>query len=536
MGIKRCPYCRALISDEDEFCKNCGTRLLFPEDEEMEEEIPGDKIIEDSRHQAEEDEKAGGKSKSGEVSRGEGSIQTETGDEFEESLAGGDEQEVILIDEEKASSQKKTAATGSLRSKKAQNKKTAADLLFSPTEESLPFPEGKEEKREETIVAGGKEENSGWTEKLENLKEEIFRTEGKGGNLSAASKQKAGPGLVTRMVDELQGETDERESSPEEKPGPGLVTQMISELQGEAGGEEPVQPEKQEPGPVTRMVNEIKKETATNKPVQTEETGPGLVTQLVQEIETERKRENKKAEEQKLKSSFSTNELEALGPTVEMGRRQIEDFFKVLDKKKKEGLDVDQTSSDESDNIPPWISDIKENSGELARSGQDESQQQEEVEEESLSRPTIGFPERVTRNRIELEKEESRELEMEIEEQGGEEETDFLYRSQTAPGLLEEDESQSVRASKLQTVVPLRAGDFIKAKVFDFLFVVLLWLLTVWLAARSMQVTVFKLLDVAATSLLIFLLILASIYFFLFYFFIGETLGDRLFRENEEGY
>ena len=37
MGIKRCPYCRALISDQDEFCKNCGTRLLFPEDEEIEE-------------------------------------------------------------------------------------------------------------------------------------------------------------------------------------------------------------------------------------------------------------------------------------------------------------------------------------------------------------------------------------------------------------------------------------------------------------------------------------------------------------------
>jgi hypothetical protein len=49
-----------------------------------------------------------------------------------------------------------------------------------------------------------------------------------------------------------------------------------------------------------------------------------------------------------------------------------------------------------------------------------------------------------------------------------------------------------------------------------------------------MQVTIFKLLGVAASSLLLFLLILVSVYFFLFYFFIGETLGDRLFRDSEE--
>ncbi|MDY0231291.1 MAG: zinc ribbon domain-containing protein, partial [Candidatus Saccharicenans sp.] len=42
MAIKRCPYCRALISDEDQYCKNCGTQLLFPEDEDLEEEIPGE--------------------------------------------------------------------------------------------------------------------------------------------------------------------------------------------------------------------------------------------------------------------------------------------------------------------------------------------------------------------------------------------------------------------------------------------------------------------------------------------------------------
>ncbi len=44
MAIRRCPYCRAIIEEDDQYCKNCGTQLLFPEDEQIEEDIPGDKI------------------------------------------------------------------------------------------------------------------------------------------------------------------------------------------------------------------------------------------------------------------------------------------------------------------------------------------------------------------------------------------------------------------------------------------------------------------------------------------------------------
>lgn len=44
MAIKKCPYCQAIIDETSELCNRCGTRLLFPEDELIEEEIPGDKI------------------------------------------------------------------------------------------------------------------------------------------------------------------------------------------------------------------------------------------------------------------------------------------------------------------------------------------------------------------------------------------------------------------------------------------------------------------------------------------------------------
>jgi hypothetical protein len=45
MAIRRCPYCKAMIDESLEYCSNCGTQLLFPEDEAIEEDIPGEKII-----------------------------------------------------------------------------------------------------------------------------------------------------------------------------------------------------------------------------------------------------------------------------------------------------------------------------------------------------------------------------------------------------------------------------------------------------------------------------------------------------------
>jgi hypothetical protein len=45
MAIRRCPYCKAIIDESQKYCNNCGTQLLFPEDELIEEDIPGEKIV-----------------------------------------------------------------------------------------------------------------------------------------------------------------------------------------------------------------------------------------------------------------------------------------------------------------------------------------------------------------------------------------------------------------------------------------------------------------------------------------------------------
>ena len=47
MAIRRCPYCKAIIDESQKYCNNCGTQLLFPQDEEIEEDIKGEKIRDD---------------------------------------------------------------------------------------------------------------------------------------------------------------------------------------------------------------------------------------------------------------------------------------------------------------------------------------------------------------------------------------------------------------------------------------------------------------------------------------------------------
>ena len=47
VAIRRCPYCKAIIDESQKYCNNCGTQLLFPEDESNEEPIKGEKILDE---------------------------------------------------------------------------------------------------------------------------------------------------------------------------------------------------------------------------------------------------------------------------------------------------------------------------------------------------------------------------------------------------------------------------------------------------------------------------------------------------------
>jgi hypothetical protein len=56
MAIRRCPYCKAIIDESQKYCNNCGTQLLFPEDESLEEDVKGEKIVDEDFKDADDDE------------------------------------------------------------------------------------------------------------------------------------------------------------------------------------------------------------------------------------------------------------------------------------------------------------------------------------------------------------------------------------------------------------------------------------------------------------------------------------------------
>jgi hypothetical protein len=93
MAIKRCPYCRAIIDEKDQYCNNCGTQLLFPEDADAEEEIKGEKIVdadvEDKDYEIPKPE-----------DQASGTAESAEEEELEEDEAEPEE-EVILVDENK---------------------------------------------------------------------------------------------------------------------------------------------------------------------------------------------------------------------------------------------------------------------------------------------------------------------------------------------------------------------------------------------------------------------------------------------------
>lgn len=481
MGIKRCPYCRSLISDQDQYCKNCGTQLLFPEDEEIEEEIPGDKIIEDDRDKEEKED----------LTEEELEEEQEEDEEAEAEEEEEEEAEIILVEEDSAALEE----TGSEElTSRTDRKIRAEDLIFSE-EEKLPFPgERTREIGQEEEIGGQKTEEY----LIEKLKKEVLS----GGESGPGQPAATGPGMVTRMVEQLV-----REQEKEEAPGQ--------------------KPTSDQPGVVTRMVEELglkeKRQAVESYEIEAEEDLPASAT-------------------------FQSAEL---------GRREVEDFLRVLEEKEKdhlkEKIESGKTEKVETGGVPSWVKEVKTASTEIL-AGTEEAREDREPEkmdsetdelwleeEETPTEPTMGFPEKLTRSELELTgpAEETPE-ELSIELKAEREETEWptteeiLKKTPVSPVVGTGLEARSQRAADGRTLPPLGFKNFVKAKIFDLLFLVMFWLVSIWISARSMQTTIFKLLGLASSGLLFYLLILIFFYFFLFYFFVGETLGDRLFREGEE--
>jgi hypothetical protein len=470
MAITRCPYCHAIIDENVKYCNNCGTQLLFTEDTDVEEEIPGEKIIdadtEEKDYTVEEPE---GESKPKEDRDLDEELEEEAGELALDKLVAEEAEdddlteEVILVDEIEA------VEAGAKDEPKEPGAKEITSEIMEPDEDEDEEDEDEEKKEKEEEKADEKGEEKE-AEKESGEKEEP--TENK--------EVQAEP--VT------EGTTDDKDrdkTEPAEETGPQPVTFDTQELEGigktvelskdnidkflevlakkEAEVEPPPKTVREPSGTLPPWASTMK-----GAPVFPDETGPV--------------------------GALDKGVVDTAAPAFE---EEVEIFPRRKD-------------SDSTIGLPERVSQsplpFEQGAAEEAEEVEEEEEEEEGTVEGAAREKMLPMagPVRPEKEAVRPVRESERR-EAEAEEEG------------------EEPEPRP----------PFSFSVFFKSKAFDVLFVGLFWLVALWLAANSMGATLFDILGSMSGSMLLLYVVFVFIYFFLFKFFLGETLGDRLFRERE---
>jgi len=417
MAIKRCPYCKAIIDEASGYCSNCGTQLLFPEDEFIEEKIPGDKIVE------------------------------------EEELPPGQPEE-IETDEER-------------------------------------LPEGK---KEEAGFKPGEKEKAADTEERE--KEEIERF------LESVKKERTGKlYFKTEELDEIpDARTKERKE----------IERFLSSLREEKARKAPAAPKEEIPPSPGEKREEALKSSEEKIPIGYPE-----------KIETDEQLPFKMKIEEKEKTGFKAAEVEKAPDAEAKEKEEIEGFLTSVKKERKEEVEIPEEKipptlgetaegTSKNEELPPWAERMKESTP--PEFAVDEEREREkpldlgkdfEEEEEEILGDELPMPEK------------------EVELHQGMEQIALPFGQE-----IEEKEEGLKKA-------PSRLSIWLKSRAFDFLSIAVLWVISLWLASRLMEVSLFKLVSASTLQVIGFYLILLVLYFSFFILLLGETLGDLLFSREK---
>ncbi|HPW18088.1 MAG TPA: zinc-ribbon domain-containing protein [Candidatus Aminicenantes bacterium] len=474
MAITRCPYCHAIIDENDKYCNNCGTQLLFPEDDEVDEEIPGEKIIDAEVEEKDytvdepEDEKRPAAAADAEEDidealdaemreeAAEKALDELVVEEKHEEEAEGPTEEVILVDEIEAS-----------EASEAEDRSRTGEIETGPVDK---------DETTGSLEEGGEEEEEGEPEEAE------MKTEG------------------------LEGDEDESEGEAE-----------VEYLTGPVAGAE------------TEDIPAATAGESAFRPV-----------------------------------TFDTKELEGLGRTVELSKEKIDKFIQVL-AEKAPAVTPDsppapapvlgptpEAPREPTGSLPPWASTMKgapffppdTTPVEPEKGPAAMPSTEEEVEIFPRRKPpdsTLGLPERLSQAPLPFEEEAERE-EAGAGEDAETAEAPPMAAGETAaapparPSIFPAREPGHVEAAAAEEAEeprerpPFSFAVFLKSKAFDLLFVGLFWLVALWLAAHAMGRTLFEVLGAVSGPMLLLYAVFVLLYVFLFKFFLGETLGDRLFR------
>jgi hypothetical protein len=534
MAITRCPYCHAIIDENDKYCNNCGTQLLFSDDEEVEEEIPGEKIID----------------------------------------ANVEEKDYTVVEPE---DEKRPKAAKDLDSEIDEE---LDKELREETEEMALDELAAEETREEA--------GEGLTEEVILVDEiEAARTEGPDGSKAL---DKGEPAAVKKLAADVGGEDEEEDDSEEHAEEEGdetgedeeeeladeLEVDAEKEREDEAGAGTDVKPGKKEE---TREYEAApaRRDDAAQK-VPDEPAGSTEEPDVEYVSESAAPEEAATAGEASLRPvTFDTQELENLGRTVDLSKEKVDKFLEVMGEKKAVTPPPPAPTPEESavpptGSLPPWASTMKgapvfpEDTSPVetrkVRGGEPAAPEpgDEEVEifpYRRASDSTMGLPEKVSQAPLPFERTAAEADE--AEEAAEEAEAEVLKVRDLTPEkvVLPAGQVRQVREAgptdrepgsgapprreieaaedveELAPRPPFSLSVFFKSKAFDVLFVGLFWLVALWLAASSMGQTLFEILGSMSGPMLLLYAVLVLLYFFLFKFFLGETLGDRLFRPRE---
>lgn len=405
MAIRRCPYCKAIIDESQKYCNNCGTQLLFPEDEFIEEDIPGEKIV-DTEFEDKDEMKPSSDFREEDLEKEE--------IDLEEVLEGG----------------------GALPGEKESEK--------------------SEEDEQPVTYEIDEAPKKGTKELVRELEEEQLKDE--------AISGQAGEDLPPQTI-----ELDEvaKKAAAESE---GLPAELPIE-----DTEENIPPER--PADIRSAIDEQEE-----------------ITRIIAALERKQK------EEEKLRTSEKVIEPLAGGET--------------------KGADIE---ADEE--LPSWAQGARttppsepaelkdEKRGETSYAPGDTYEFKEEVlsQAENYASPHtgVGLPESITKAMPFTP----------VDEAGREEEEKAL---ESAEAEAEEPKTEETLRPHLGLVSKL------EAVLFDLVLISVIWIISLVLASRIMSVPILKLASVSTFSLVLFYLVLLVAYFFLFIFFLGETLGDRL--------
>ena len=507
MAIQRCPYCKAIIDEGAEYCTNCGTKLLFPEDEFIEEEIPGEKIID-------VDEDVSGTqqelSEPPQADTPEIEYIEEVKDETSDQDFFSEAEELKTSTEEpvdKAPAEKKPAKKPRAPRKKPPRKKAKkVEPVTIVEDEAEPVPEPEEEIQVEEPP----------DEHVELAAEDIIEDEIpiEPDEISAAepSPEEGIRGITDDLPDGFADKIDE---------AAGRVGEPLEEFVPDQVQEEET------------VYTEISEKDLTPEPGTAEEKEWQTPPPIDEEL---------KEPEDEEDSSIQTGDLEEIVDEAEKEKEEIDEFVASI---KKERESVREIQIPDTQDMPPWADAVQEGplpdipptdeislqkdvsdaseldtDDSLAIEEDLETDQAEELppaSEEVALRPTPGydtgsaFPETV-------------------DQQG----LPFLGKTEEADAVEQTGyEPQAVESESRQKPQPIGFGDWIKARIFDVVFVTALWFVALWIASQVLGNSVFLLISGSALVTLIFLAVLLFIYFFFFLFFLGETLGNYLFSSEE---